>query len=408
MTTNQTIDYAANGPLPLLRIIDRQGPQSQRGLARKLGLTFAGVSFHLKKMHSDRMVRKFSKPATQKRGRPSITWDMDRVKNCTLGIVIAPPEMEMSMCDFADNVILQETQRLGRKTSLENIVAAMDRFIAASIEQAGKNRSKIRQVFVGVPGHLDAETGRIIDCPNLPALDGMDFEEHIQTRFGLKTMVQAANYAVYAGEIDRFGRDTVGMLITWELGLGVLFGCNEDIYNFLGQSGEKYRGLWDIGHMRIAKGGKVCKCGKRGCLEAYAGGWAMLEQTKKKLDSLDEFIALAKNGNSAVLKIFRVSAKLLGKQLAGLVELMGIEKIVIAGPLAEIFDLARDDFNAGLCNLLDANDVSALSATASTDSQVRAAIGAGRIAKFAFLYPEALLERRKNMARSYRDNSRPS
>ena len=399
MTSEPTIEYNANGPLPLLRIIDAEGPQSQRQLAKSLGLTFAGVSFHLKKMLADGMLIESCTPPS-KRGRPSIIWDIDRSHNATIGVIISPPKMELCVSDFADNAISQETHRLTKKLSAKDILATIDVFIAKAIKSTASQGIKLRQAFVGVPGHLSPETGKIIDCPNMPVLSGIDFENHIEKKFGIKTMAQAANYAIYAGEIERFEPNTVGMLITWELGIGVLFGCNEDIYNFLGQSGKKYRSLWDIGHMRAVKGGKECTCGKRGCLEAYASGWAMLEQMGNKADTLEEFISLVKSGNNQACEIFRKATKFLAKHMANIVLLMGIERIVIAGPLAEIFELTQKEFQAGLCNLLDADEAARLNPIASTDSSARAAIGASRMAKFAFLDPETLLQRRRDMAQS--------
>jgi predicted NBD/HSP70 family sugar kinase len=41
--------------------------------------------------------------------------------------------------------------------------------------------------------------------------------------------------------------------------------------------------LPELGHIRIEKNGRPCQCGRKGCLEAYTGGWALMDMLRRKI-----------------------------------------------------------------------------------------------------------------------------
>ncbi|NUT11185.1 MAG: ROK family protein, partial [Nonomuraea sp.] len=135
------------------------------------------------------------------------------------------------------------------------------------------------------------------------------------------------------------GAKTMGQAELW---FGSGRGTRESIIVFMGSGvggtivsdGAIYRGAGraagEVGHLKLVAGGRPCRCGARGCLEAYLGAEAILDRAGVVADSADEESALAgllASGSPVVAE----SVELLGVGLSSLVHLFNPERIVIGG-----------------------------------------------------------------------------
>ena len=91
----------------------------------------------------------------------------------------------------------------------------------------------------------------------------------------------------------------------------------------------------EIGHISVVPEGKPCKCGRRGCLEAYASGTAIAhfynELKKKKVKGAKEVGLAASSGDKVAIESYRKAAYYLGIGLANLMNVLNPEAIVIGG-----------------------------------------------------------------------------
>jgi glucokinase len=117
--------------------------------------------------------------------------------------------------------------------------------------------------------------------------------------------------------------------------------------------GKLYRGRGnasgEIGHIPINENGPSCNCGGRACLEAYIGNNIILREAKKSFGrkiSLEELSLLAGKGNKKARAIWSRVAEKLGLALAGIVNLLNPDCIVIGGGVANVgkilFDRVRE------------------------------------------------------------------
>jgi predicted NBD/HSP70 family sugar kinase len=135
------------------------------------------------------------------------------------------------------------------------------------------------------------------------------------------------------------GAKTMGQAELW---FGSGRGARESIIVLMGSGvggtivtdGSIYRGAGkaagEVGHLKIVAGGRPCRCGARGCLEAYLGAEAILDRAGVVADSADEESALAgllASGSPVIDE----SVELLGVGLSSLVHLFNPERIVIGG-----------------------------------------------------------------------------
>lgn len=150
------------------------------------------------------------------------------------------------------------------------------------------------------------------------------------------------------------------MMITLGTGVGSgIFVDNKLLYGFSGFAGE-------LGHTIIVPNGRLCNCGRRGCLETYCsakgiartamelldskyGDFSLLDRKNGKGIGAEEISKAAEEGDSLALKCFDITAKHLALGLSNAVALTSPEKIFIAGGLSKagekLFQPLRTYFN---------------------------------------------------------------
>jgi predicted NBD/HSP70 family sugar kinase len=101
----------------------------------------------------------------------------------------------------------------------------------------------------------------------------------------------------------------------------------------------------EIGHVVVDPQGPICRCGNRGCLETLASGPALLKLVHESRDTeltVREMIELARDGDAGCRRAIADAGQVVGRVVAGLVNLFSPEMVVIGGDLGEAGDLLLD------------------------------------------------------------------
>ncbi len=209
-------------------------------------------------------------------------------------------------------------------------------------------------VCLAVPGTVSTVENKIIDAPNLHAIEGIPLKDELEERTGLTTTVENDANAAAWGEF-RFGAGSeVSHLIFITLGTGVGGGVISHGVLLRGAQGAG----GELGHITIQATGPRCGCGNHGCLEALASGTAIARRAREvaseEPDSalgqlaveravLGEDVAgLARQGDEAAISVLRETGVWLGIGLAGFVNVFNPEVIAIGGGAARAGDLILD------------------------------------------------------------------
>ncbi len=124
---------------------------------------------------------------------------------------------------------------------------------------------------LGLAGGVEAETGALLFAPNLKRWIGYPFKREFERRLKVRTVAENdANVAVWGGYVvglKKKPRHVIGVT----LGTGVGGGLILDGKLHRGATG----GAGELGHQVVRAGGALCRCGRRGCLEAYAGTYGI-------------------------------------------------------------------------------------------------------------------------------------
>src|SRR5215203_2608390 len=234
--------------------------------------------------------------------------------------------------------------------------AGRERLIS-SIAQAvveSRDEYEVGGVCLSVPGTVLSAENKVIDAPNLHAIEGIPLKDELEERTGLTTTVENDANAAAWGEF-RFGAGSeVSHLIFITLGTGVGGGVISHGVLLRGAQGAG----GEMGHITIQATGPRCGCGNHGCLEALASGTAIARRAREvaseRPDSalgqlaveralLGEDVAeLARQGDEAARSVLEETGVWLGIGLAGFVNVFNPEVIAIGGGAARAGDLILD------------------------------------------------------------------
>ncbi|MFN0059939.1 MAG: ROK family protein [Planctomycetota bacterium] len=150
----------------------------------------------------------------------------------------------------------------------------------AALDAARARGARVRAIGFGTPGIVDPATGVVLyEVANLPGWRGVNLRALFRDRFQLSSCIEHDANAAAIAEA-RFGAGRGARFIVMAtLGTGIGGGAVIDGALLHGARGA----AMELGHVPIEAHGRECPCGKRGCLEAYAGGRALLRDWRLAL-----------------------------------------------------------------------------------------------------------------------------
>lgn len=223
-----------------------------------------------------------------------------------------------------------------------------------ALESAGVDQDHLAAVGIGAPGPIDFDTGSIIETANL-RFKNFPLGPRLAEEFGRPAIVENdVNAAVY-GELRagaaRGAKEVLGVFVGTGIGGGLIL--NGALYRGFS------KGAGEVGHIIVAAGGPRCGCGNRGCLEAVASRTAITRDIRKAIkrgyrgpitkslnketDQLSgKDLKLAyDSGDQLVKRVIHRAAKLIGVGMGSLLNVLGLEIVVLGGGVVEAFG---DDF----------------------------------------------------------------
>ena len=193
------------------------------------------------------------------------------------GIDLGGTKIQAVVVDDRNSVLGSERRPTPTDGGPGDVAEAIDETMRAAAAAAGVDAAALAGVGVGSPGEVDAGAGVVAQARNLPGWEGSyPLAEALGRSLGVPVRlgndVQVATNA--EAELGA-GREHSSLLgVFW--GTGVGGGIVLDGRPWLG------RGIaGELGHVVVRIGGRRCPCGRRGCLEAYAGRGSMEARARK-------------------------------------------------------------------------------------------------------------------------------
>jgi len=232
----------------------------------------------------------------------------------------------------------------GPDAVVADVIGMAGEVIGEALERGGGGRERILGVGIGCPGPLDLDRGVVLTTPNL-GWTRYPIRDRISEGLGLSaTLDNDANCATF-GEWWRGAGRGLRHVAGVTLGTGIGGGLVLDgrlVHGACGVAGE-------FGHTTVDLAGRLCACGNRGCLEAYASGPNIAARAREGIEGgrksvltelvdgdLDRITALTvyeglRVGDAHAREVMRETAEVLGVGIANFINMFNPEMVVVVG-----------------------------------------------------------------------------
>jgi predicted NBD/HSP70 family sugar kinase len=321
-----TRDLRRHNRSALLSRLYLDGPGSRLELMRASGLSSATVSNVISDLISDGMVAEAGsvdsdggRPRTLLRVRP----DFGHV----VGVDIGETHVQVGLFDCVLDTLDTATYPI---TSLDPDHVAQLVIKGIKAVTADLDPASLLGVGVGVPGAVQSDG--LVHAPTFQ-WSGVPLASMLHTSVDAPLYVD--NCARTLGQAEMWrgaGRDASRAVIALlGVGVGAAVATGSDSY----RSATSTTSEW--GHTVIQIGGAACRCGSRGCLEAYVGAEAILSRYPKPFVAVDteskmaELVALGASADGPARDAIAETAEYLGIGISNLVNMLNPDRVVLSG-----------------------------------------------------------------------------
>ena len=309
-------------------------------LAKDLGVSPASVTTITSELIEAGLIEEVALPreGDAGRGRPAVALGVRKSAHLVAGMKLSDREHTVVIVDFAGNLIADEV--IARKpgaVAVDEMIGAVEDLLQRVCAKAGVALRDLSAVGIGVPGFVDCAAGMVLWSSTLNER-GVPLAEQISHRLGVAVFVDNdANLVAQAELWFGAGRGLSDFaVVTIEHGVGMGFVMNHRVYR-----GAQGLGM-ELGHTKVHLDGALCRCGQRGCLEAYVADYALAREAATALNRghietqsipalLETLFEQAKAGNTTARSIFRRAGRYLAVGLSNVVNLFDPALIILSG-----------------------------------------------------------------------------
>ena len=270
-------------------------------------------------------------------------------KPYVIGVDLGGTNTVFGIVDARGNVVVNASIKTAVHNEIELYLDDLVVGLNMLIEQVG-GKDKIRGIGVGAPNG-NYFNGSIEFAPNLPWKGKIPLAQMLQDRIGIPVALTNDANAAAIGEMTygaaRGMKDFIVITLGTGVGSGIVVG-GQLVYGHDGFAGE-------LGHMIVRRNGRMCGCGRQGCLETYTSATGVARTAREYLSirsdesllrsvdvesitSKDVYDA-AMQGDALALEIFEATGAILGESFADFVTFSSPEAIILFGGLTKSGDL---------------------------------------------------------------------
>ena len=284
------------------------------------------------------------------RGRPPIALRVAPQSRFVVGMKLSDERHTAVLLDLAGTIIAEaHVASASLRQSTEDMLTEVSSLMDRLLQKSGRVMSDISAVGIGLPGLVDASLGIVKWSPVMLDTD-MPLRDLLSETLGLPVSLDNDTNLLTLAELwFGAGRGISNFaVVTIERGVGMGLVLNNRLFR-----GALGPGM-ELGHTKVQLDGALCRCGQRGCLEAYVADYAIIREagTAFERDPRAESSAVsmietlydeANAGNEAALAIFNRAGRFLSVGLANIVQLFDPERIILSGERMRYDYLNVDD-----------------------------------------------------------------
>jgi predicted NBD/HSP70 family sugar kinase len=309
-------------------------------VAKDLGVSPATITTLTSELIEAGLIEEVASPRDTEaaRGRPAVQLGVQAKAHLVAGMKVSDRENTAVIVDFAGNLIADECYpHPPGAMSLPDLLATMQALLTRVCAKAGVERSALSAIGIGVPGFVDMDQGQVLWSLILTERN-VPLAAAASAQLGLPVHIDNdANLVALAELWFGAGRGIADFaVVTIEHGVGMGLVLGHRIYR-----GTQRLGM-ELGHTKVQLDGALCRCGQRGCLEAYIADYALAREATTALNwghkegqsitvLLESLYDHAKAGNTTARSIFRRAGRYLAVGLSNVINLFDPALIILSG-----------------------------------------------------------------------------
>ena len=349
----------------LVEVLRRHGPLPRVELARTTGLSFPAISAITSKLIAEELLCEAETETSaaaswtddsddedadglngRRRGRPAVLLTLNPEFGRIVAVSLRMNLIETLIADFSGSGLAQSRLELAtRALDADALCALVIAQIDAMLEATATPRDRLLGIGIALQGIVNADTGRHLWSPALSVTD-IDLAKPIRRAFGVEVVMANDAVAVALGLSASEPALAEGVSATIMVGHGVGMGVIVD-----GEA--RWGGGSEIGHIKLAPNGPQCRCGQRGCVEAYLADYALYRDARTFLDlppavsqqPSEAQMALlrerARDGDPRIEHLFEQAGRALAEAVAATISLLRPHHVILAGPGLQSFEMMR-------------------------------------------------------------------
>lgn len=260
-------------------------------------------------------------------GRSPVLYALNTEEFFAIGIDIDGPPVYLAVSDLGGNLLYSKKFVLEESSKIDEIRIAITREIEECLQALKIDPKKVLGIGLGLPASIDIVNNCALNASRLQSLENQPIAKMIYDDTKIPVLVRNDAHLIGVAEKKRLEDCKDLLCVIHRTGIGLATILNNELYT--GDTGNS--GF--IGHMTIDYSGKLCACGKHGCLEALSSKRAIremyFEQTGKR-KGYREILELANSNDKIAINICKEAGNYFGIGLANIVKMMDIYTVVIS------------------------------------------------------------------------------
>jgi predicted NBD/HSP70 family sugar kinase len=327
----------------VLNALRQHGPLARIELGRATGLSPASITSIASQLIAEHILEELEAPfplaASTRRGRPIVRLGITSSAAHVLAVNISIDAVRFAISNF--NGEIQHRTELHIPTypaTAQKFGEDVADAIAAFLKASGFSARAISRIGIAVQGLADDKEGTLVWSPAFSSKD-IPLTEPIEQRFGIPCLLANDANMIAEGLLSENPARSRGTTATIFTGYGVGMGLIIDGKVYHGATG----GASEFGHMNHIPHGAPCRCGRRGCIEAYAADYGIWREANGARDDdapheaidaelMKALLDRAMAGEVRAVQAFEKAGEALGIGIARLIAILNPDRIVIAGP----------------------------------------------------------------------------
>jgi len=325
-----------NSNMLLILNILRKKSVSRSELARKTGLSRAGVTLLVDELLQNGVLEEGEANRAQQGGRRPIMLRVRADRFYAVGISITRRGCRIGLLNINGELIVKELVELSRETPVAVLLDQIAKQVREMVEGSRVDTACILGVGVSTPGPVDVVNGCTLTLERLAEWSQVPILAELNARLPWHCYLQNSSIARTILEknygVGVLYKNFVYMKVADAVGGGVVI--NDSLYTGIGRYGNEF------GHMSIRYDGERCDCGNTGCLTLFAGIPALLGRHHEEgFASWEEVVDAAYQGDRNALHIVQEESGYLAVAIVGLANLLEPEAFILSGDIDYRSDL---------------------------------------------------------------------